>query len=642
MSEQLPRISIKCGVLGCVSAGKSTLVNAILVRKVSDAKIKRTTMLPQVYLEGPQSDDVTNILKQNTQINEDILTGKVELTEENCKNMYHKVSKLYDIIKLPSSIHLDIYDIPGLNDSNTESIYYNYIDTTFNIFDIIFVVVDITEAFNTSASIKILDNIIKNSINNKDKTVNVCIIANKCDDLDDNLEFIDEEYIEMYEQIHTEVGKRFDNIDNITYEILKMSAEDSFIYRMYNKNPNVELDPKLINKFGLNEFGRRKWTKMSAEKQKKKITEFLADGDMNDRLRMCGFTQFQSYLQETINYKRQYDIISNNIKMNIQEMPLYTEEYEENITDKYNKYGILAVKMYNLYGKKCKLEKKNNLYLFINNRLSENVDNMWKSFTLNINSIDLFDYYNKIKEKLMKTKDQLTEVYIDNNSIDKLNNQHNIIKDKQNEWIVKSFDSIETYKSFQSIIYNLIKLQENDYTEFEPLIENIINKTISTVTDLITNNTELIKYIKYIMTLGSSLDKCFEFIKTCYIFKISRYNCIYHTSLLDLQLNTLHYNIYNAEFTDYLHNLKVLNFQMFKQHQPIMCDPNNFATLTQKNNIMSLFKYMLQLYDEINNEYKDTEDIVAVNQDTIKEPSIDPNCEDTSSDSTSESSDDDE
>ena len=127
MSNIQNRISIKCAILGCVSAGKSTLVNAILVNKLSDTKIKRTTMLPQVYLEGPQSDNVRDILKQNTQVNDDILNGKIQLTQENCQNVYHKVSKLYDMIKLPADIHLDIYDIPGLNDSTTESIYYNYI-----------------------------------------------------------------------------------------------------------------------------------------------------------------------------------------------------------------------------------------------------------------------------------------------------------------------------------------------------------------------------------------------------------------------------------------------------------------------------------------------------------------------------------
>ena len=87
MTDSLPRISIKCAILGCVSAGKSTLVNAILVNKLSDTKIKRTTMLPQVYLECLSSKNMNEILKQNNQVNNDILNGKVKLTLENCKNI---------------------------------------------------------------------------------------------------------------------------------------------------------------------------------------------------------------------------------------------------------------------------------------------------------------------------------------------------------------------------------------------------------------------------------------------------------------------------------------------------------------------------------------------------------------------------
>ena len=163
MTDLSDRISIKCVILGCVSAGKSTLVNAILVNKLSDIKIRRTTMLPQVYLESSISDNITDILNINNKTNQDILNGSFKLTQETCKNIYHKIPKLFDIFKLPSDIHIDIYDIPGLNDNSTEDIYYQYIKNTFCTFDIIFVVVSITESFNTSCTIKILDKIIENS-----------------------------------------------------------------------------------------------------------------------------------------------------------------------------------------------------------------------------------------------------------------------------------------------------------------------------------------------------------------------------------------------------------------------------------------------------------------------------------------------
>lgn len=45
------RQQINVAIIGAVSAGKSTLLNALFVEQYSDMKIKRTTMAPQVYHE---------------------------------------------------------------------------------------------------------------------------------------------------------------------------------------------------------------------------------------------------------------------------------------------------------------------------------------------------------------------------------------------------------------------------------------------------------------------------------------------------------------------------------------------------------------------------------------------------------------
>ena len=609
---ELPRISVNGVILGCVSAGKSTLVNAILVSKLSDTKMKRTTMLPQVYIEGSAADDmsynVSDILKQNTKMNEDIINGKIILTTENCKPVYHTIPPLYDIIEFPSNdIHLDMYDIPGLNDSTTENIYYDYIDKSFHEFDVIFVVVDIQESFNTSSSIKILDNIITNAQKNTEKTVNVCIIANKCDDLKENedsreLEFVDEEYAEMFDQIQKEVGNRFDTIQNIKYNILKMSAEDSFIYRMYSKNPDVELDPKLINKFGLNEFGKHKWSKWSADKKNKKIKEFLGDGDIGERFKMCGFAGFQNYLLNTINYKRQYEIISSNIKLEIAKIPQYSDAYSENITDAYIKYGALSSKMFHTYSTKCNLGE-DKLSMFINNSLQDNLDGRFDSLDLNIINVSIFEMCNKFKENIMKTANKIRTT-LGGLFKTELDDHYKTIESKQNNWIVSSFDKPETYNNIAGIIEKLTNLQQNGYIEFESLISNTINQTIQTEPNLILNDKnhkhDLIKYIKYIQTLGCSIEDCFEFLKKCYVFKISTETSMYHTGLLDLQLNQMNYSKFNTEFSDYLYNMKVLNLFIFHKVGNFPFNPNEFASPEQKSNIMSLFQFLLQLYNEIN------------------------------------------
>ncbi len=45
------RNQINIAICGPVSAGKSTLLNALFVASYSDMKIKRTTATPQVYFE---------------------------------------------------------------------------------------------------------------------------------------------------------------------------------------------------------------------------------------------------------------------------------------------------------------------------------------------------------------------------------------------------------------------------------------------------------------------------------------------------------------------------------------------------------------------------------------------------------------
>lgn len=95
MTTQIPlKNTISLGVIGCVSTGKSTLVNSILTSKVSSTKIKRTTMLPQVYIESDNCDcDLTSIRKLNNESNKSILNGDTPLTYDNCLPIYHEIPK---------------------------------------------------------------------------------------------------------------------------------------------------------------------------------------------------------------------------------------------------------------------------------------------------------------------------------------------------------------------------------------------------------------------------------------------------------------------------------------------------------------------------------------------------------------------
>ena len=306
---------IRVVVVGAVSTGKSTLINSIFTNKYSDTKIKRTTMIPQVYLETTGLStvllDSSIINSRNTTINENILNNIVPLTKENCVEITHLVSQIKDIINLHDNVFLEIYDLPGLDDSQQEAVYFDYLKDNFEKFDLVIFNIDINEALNTSGSTRILNEIITNIENSKHKKY-LLVVVNKCDnmniDIYDELELDDKEQHEMYEQITNTLQSKINfTSDKLEMKITKISALDSYIYRMLYKNPEVELDAKDLDKFGINELGKTKWKKMTCEEKKLFIKDTINDNYI-DNLNTCGFNNFKNNLNTLLSNKNQYDI----------------------------------------------------------------------------------------------------------------------------------------------------------------------------------------------------------------------------------------------------------------------------------------------------------------------------------------------
>ena len=598
----------------CVSAGKSTLVNAILVNKMSSTKIKRTTMLPQVYIETNKKDELTKesiqeIQEMNDRENQRILKGELELTDDNCVNIYHEIPKCYDLMKLPRNISLNIHDIPGLNDSSTEKIYYNYIDKSYLTFDIIFIVVDINEAFNTSGSVQILKNMVENAQRQPKKQMKICIIANKCDELQPNsqgeLEFVDEEYLEMYEQIEKETEKYLGGINNIDYKVLKLSAEDSFIYRMYKKNPKVDLDPKLVNKFGLNEFGKRSWTSMTDDKKREKIRDFFQNEDIEQSLKLTGFNDLKEYMNQTINFQLQYDIMLNNIKLEILKIPLYSSSYEDKITTRYNRIVDLYKDLMSIYSKK-----------YIKLDVSGVVKYIEECFLQNINQIDLSGIlkdpalYNSTKDVITENIDKLRDRF----DIQPLEVQYKKIEEEQSKIVLGEVDSILRPLSHQEVyigsekemlstklLTKLSILKDNHYPE----LDNIINKCKSAFISSADGRACCVRdtevkdpFILYFDTIQDkfnySIEACFKSIQQILMKRIELGNIV--KGLFDYTLNQLDFSVYNEEFRQYLIDLKIA-IPYSPMTKPYNFSPWDGLNKTQKENVMSLFNYMLSLYE---------------------------------------------
>ena len=169
--DDFNRNQINVAICGAVSAGKSTLLNAIFVASYSDMKIKRTTMNPQVYYETKQHNkkDSAKIKERNTEINKSLYNKDPKsLTMADIKETCYLVPQIKNLAELDKNVFLSVYDIPGLNDSQTKHLYFQYLNENFYKFDVILFVVDIHSALNTSDESDILEKILQNAKENSE------------------------------------------------------------------------------------------------------------------------------------------------------------------------------------------------------------------------------------------------------------------------------------------------------------------------------------------------------------------------------------------------------------------------------------------------------------------------------------------
>jgi predicted GTPase len=335
-------LRINMVVIGPVSAGKSTFINSLFVQQYSDMKIKRTTAVPQVYnevetLNKTQTEELLNIRDKNRNINESIMKKSQKgekITDDDIKEVRYCVPKIFDFVKLEKKVLMSVYDLPGLNDSMSDdsSPYYNYVKKNFYKFDIIVLILDINSAMNTVDEKKILTVIIDGVKENKRKhdiNTELIILLNKCDEMTINnqnkLMPSDEEYVEMYNQANDIINNTIkESKYEINYNIIPISCEDSFIYRMCKRNPNAKLDIKHINKFGANEYGKKRWSCLSEEKKISQIKKVFSNFDYVNRIEQCGFKQLQDLFGQILSEKNQYQYLLNHIKYDLSQINNYT------------------------------------------------------------------------------------------------------------------------------------------------------------------------------------------------------------------------------------------------------------------------------------------------------------------------------
>jgi GTPase SAR1 family protein len=472
------RNSIRVALIGCVSSGKSTLLNSICVNQYEDMKRKRTTMLPSVYRGSNKKiydnkSEVTRIQSKNKECNDRLYsTCGGTLTYENCSIQEHIIPMIKGFVDLPEDVFIDIYDIPGLNDAKTKLIYHKWVRENFHDFDIIINVVDINSGLNTSDetdNINLISECIQKEQTEHNRDVFFLTAINKCDDMDMEQgvpTLIDEEDLEIYKQIVCATKDILVPKKIKQFGFSPITSRDTYIYRMLHNDPTVELDMSLLNQFGLNEIGRTKWSRMSIEKKREFIDNYFEDIDADDiesTLELTGYVNFRNEISGYLTNETQSVILTSRVRCELEK-----DEYlNRNITKDIREMKDL-VSIYNDYCIKVstidRIYNTNNSHL-VTDLISKHI-NRWINEISDLSndkeeSIKRLDEYKGIMKMLKKTID----TYALHNKIKMI-----IPNDKYQRW-QDSFGDQVSSTFFSSVTWLTAVAGKRDF----PTLSNILD-----------------------------------------------------------------------------------------------------------------------------------------------------------------------
>ena len=401
-----PADNINICFVGGVSTGKSTALNSVFGKKLTECNFKRTTMVPTVYIENStdtsDSDSIyETILHKNQEIIRKTETSGVQtFSKDDYTELVFNVGKL-DINIIENSF-VNVYDIPGLNDPRTKIVYYEYLDTNFHKFNIIVFCVDIRSGLNTSDEFDILDFIAKSTrMQGKTNGRNVftLVVVNKADDMQLNVErdevMVTGELKEMFEHVERTVTEEFrkNEIADKLIGIIPLCALDAYLYRMVQKfGSDFKLTPEQILKIGINENGK-KFSINTPEEQENKVYEILQDGKfIETMIKLSGFSQFEKMLQRFLLVAGK-KIRIDNILYELRKLPAITKET-------FDTYSIIESYMSIHKGIKTIDED------LFHTHVKEFVEVIVRLFTAKLEQISvvksLIQYYDKFVDSIMR------------------------------------------------------------------------------------------------------------------------------------------------------------------------------------------------------------------------------------------------
>lgn len=649
------KLKINILVVGCISAGKSTFMNGILSNSYSYCKIKRTTMIPQIYNENEtvklSSKEKKDIRDRNDKENKRyIMETENSTVNFDCKDVEYEINKIVGIHELVSGVTYSFCDMPGINDARTKDQYVKYIKENFHKFDIIIFLVDITQPIGTTDIKNTLDLCMEQiSLHKKEGYSKYMItIANKLDDMldfDENLkpQIDDDEIEEIFEDLDKliiETSKKYD-VDELCKYIVPMSCEEMYVYRTMTHNENPDLEPKYLDKIGIDEYGKTKWKTMrknasEIDKLKPKLLKDINDNPETyaKRMRSSGFEKFNLVLSHILTYSNQYNILYNKIKriscstMYQNFVHLTPQNYESFNLELFKELSAVEMSLNKCF--KQSVSKAITHKWILHNNMIENLqkfklelDEICK-INLNIEQIDNINkfvdvidkYYSDIKSSEQKKYvEQINNLCVQCRNII-IANKRSIIKINfgKNEMV---FDSLKNLVDYGDNI-------ENNIEELKYLLETK-HSSRQINDDLIDG----CKYLYSISTIPAEyIDIAFELMKT-YFDKFSRrcnyvemsYECILKILYLIETLNV--HNIEHKLLIKHLLDAVYIRQTLIKQ----TVSKKNLSYITKYNEPPSqeciLMEKIVRFYcDVCNNSFEKNDEYTSDDSDDVHVESI--------------------
>lgn len=421
---ELPKNNLNLCFVGGVSTGKSTILNSIFCEKLTECKIKRTTMTPTIYIENKSIDGTpfhTNITpsgiifnkisEKNKELIEKSESGQT-LTMDDYGELKFNVGNLNMNILQQNCVN--VYDIPGLNDARTKDIYYEYLETNFIKFDIITFIIDIYSGLNTSDEMEMLQFIANNVRHVKEqygKNIYTLVVVNKADDMqvnesDETDLLLSGELKEMFEQVENTIQQEFTKKNVIEHLIglVPLCALDAYLYRMVKKyGTNFKLTQEQILKIGVNECGKRFGT-LKPETQEKKVLEVLSDKEFIDTMiKLSGFSLLENKLNKFLSLDDLgKKIIVDNLIFEVNKL----NKLEHCIVP-FEKYDYDVIELFETYTKLYKKIKEINEEMYhqlMRDDLQSILNKFYKNMTFySIQQInELLDDYDILNENILK------------------------------------------------------------------------------------------------------------------------------------------------------------------------------------------------------------------------------------------------